>query len=52
MYDLLESSHRSGREPWGTMFSEGHGKHWLAVSDYVERHRAVWAEALTKSAPP
>lgn len=46
MYDLLESSHRLGREPWGSMFTAGHGDHWRAVHRYVERHHTVWAEAL------
>ncbi|WP_258317938.1 phosphotransferase [Microbacterium sp. SGAir0570] len=47
MYALLETSHRSGREPWATMFVEGHGAHWAAVRDYVDRHRPLWSRALT-----
>lgn len=47
MFDLLESSHRAGRQPWGTMFVEGHGQHWRAVSEYVDQHQAVWTAALT-----
>ncbi|CAM3325347.1 phosphotransferase [Occultella aeris] len=47
MYDLLETSHRCGREPWGSMFIAGHGDHWRAVHRYVARHREVWREALT-----
>ncbi|WP_163541844.1 phosphotransferase [Occultella kanbiaonis] len=47
MYDLLETSHRSGLQPWGSMFSSGHGDHWREVNRYVSRHREVWAAALT-----
>lgn len=46
MYDLLESSHRSGRDPWGSMFNAGHGAHWRAAHRYVERHHEAWTEAL------
>src|SRR5919112_918267 len=27
MHDLLRHSHESGREPWGSMYVEGHGQH-------------------------
>jgi Ser/Thr protein kinase RdoA (MazF antagonist) len=47
MHALLESSHRSGREPWATMYVEGHGEHWAAVRDFVDRHRMTWTRALT-----
>ncbi len=47
MYKLLASSHRSGTEPWGSMFTAGHGDHWRAAHGYVERHQDVWAEALS-----
>jgi Ser/Thr protein kinase RdoA (MazF antagonist) len=33
-------------EPWVTMNASGHGAHWAAVTDYVTRHRDVWAAAL------
>ncbi|MCR2827508.1 phosphotransferase [Microbacterium sp. zg.Y909] len=46
MYDLLRSSQRAGTEPWATMFTEGHGEHWQAVSRYVQAHEAVWRAAL------
>lgn len=47
MYDLLRSSHASGREPWGTMFAGGHGDHWRAATQYVGQHQAIWAEAIS-----
>lgn len=46
MLELLEVSHREGREPWASMFVEGHGDHWRAVSSYVRTHESAWAHAL------
>lgn len=46
MFELLRSGHAEHREPWGTMFSEGHGAHWAAVVDYAAAHQAVWREAV------
>lgn len=45
MYELLRSSHQRGVEPWGSMFTRGHGAHWSAVGDYLTRHRAVLGAA-------
>ncbi|WP_150460142.1 phosphotransferase [Nesterenkonia ebinurensis] len=47
MYELLSSSVDSGREPWKSMYAQGHGAHWQAVSEYVKRHHEVWAQALS-----
>lgn len=47
MQALLDTAHREGREPWATMFVEGHGAHWGAVYDVVERHQDRWVRALT-----
>ncbi len=49
MFTMLERSYREGREPWATMFVEGHGDHWRAVAQYVERNREVWRAALSGS---
>lgn len=46
MHELLRSSHAEGREPWGSMFSSGHGDHWLAASRYAREHQTTWARAL------
>ncbi|WP_108717409.1 phosphotransferase [Miniimonas sp. S16] len=46
MYDLLRRSHESGVEPWGSMYTSGHGAHWAGAAGYVERHSAAWADAL------
>lgn len=50
MYDLLNSSHQSGREPWASMYVDGHGSHWLSVMRYVERHQDIWLDALRSTA--
>lgn len=46
MHELLRSSHAEGREPWGSMFSSGHGDHWVAASRYARAHQPTWARAL------
>lgn len=46
MLHLLESSHTTGREPWGSMYVQGHGKHWRAATDYVRVHQKIWTAAL------
>ncbi|MGJ6979688.1 phosphotransferase [Aestuariimicrobium soli] len=46
MFELLERSHAAGSEPWGTMFTEGHGDHWGGVADHCSRHEQVWRRAL------
>lgn len=46
MHELLRSSHAEDREPWGSMYTSGHGDHWLAASRYVREHEDAWAEAL------
>ncbi|MEQ6896430.1 phosphotransferase [Microbacterium sp. KR10-403] len=47
MHDMLERAHHDGREPWGSMYTEGHGAHWRAVARYLEQHAGVWQAALT-----
>lgn len=49
MYELLRSSHENGTQPWASMFSEGHGEHWLHVDRYVRSHRDTWRSALLAS---
>ncbi|WP_342353523.1 phosphotransferase [Brachybacterium saurashtrense] len=46
MYELLRRSHAENREPWGSMFTSGHGAHWRTVADHVTRHSEVWSQAL------
>ena len=46
MYDLLRNSHEAGQEPWGTMYANGHGDHWLAATQYAGQHQSIWAEVL------
>lgn len=45
MLHLLSSSHEAGREPWASMFAEGHGAHWQAATQYVGAHQALWSAA-------
>ncbi|MEU1970312.1 phosphotransferase [Microbacterium sp. NPDC019599] len=49
MHELLRQAHEDAREPWATMYVEGHGAHWRTVSGYIRRHKAVWQAALAPS---
>ncbi|MBM6400578.1 phosphotransferase [Phycicoccus sonneratiae] len=46
MRDLLLRSHATGREPWASMHTAGHGAHWRDATAWVARHEALWAGAL------
>lgn len=46
MHGLLRAAHETGRQPWATMYLEGHGAHWRAAADYVSLHQAAWQSAL------
>jgi Phosphotransferase enzyme family len=46
MHDLLRRSHESGREPWGSMYVEGHGQHWLATAKFIDDHDRRWRRAV------
>jgi hypothetical protein len=46
MYDLLADGHATGREPWATLWAEGHGQVWRANTDFVEERTATWLAAL------
>ncbi|WP_353111648.1 phosphotransferase [Microbacterium sp.] len=48
MLALLRTAHAEGREPWATMFRDGHGEHWGAVENYVRAHRETWCAALVE----
>jgi hypothetical protein len=46
MADLLENAERTGEQPWARLFAEGHGEHWAAAADYIERHLDAWRRTL------
>ncbi len=48
MYHLLESSNKTGFQPWAEMYVNGHGEHWRAAAQYVARHEVIWEQALTQ----
>lgn len=50
MHDVLRRSHEIGREPWGTMYVEGHGDHWAGTAKFIEDHEGHWHAAL-RTAP-
>ena len=47
MHELLRHSHESGRQPWGAMYVDGHGKHWDGAATFIAQHKQAWREALT-----
>jgi hypothetical protein len=47
MYDLLRRGAQTGEQPWAGLYAAGHGEHWGPAADYVDRHQAHWARALT-----
>lgn len=47
MHGLLKASSRSGREPWGSMYRDGHGEHWANATRYAKQHVRIWADALS-----
>lgn len=46
MYELLKTCHDAGTEPWGTMFTTGHGAHWHSVTQFVKNNESIWLEAV------
>lgn len=46
MHDLLRHSHETGREPWGSLYVEGHGQHWDGTASFIREHQRTWHEAL------
>lgn len=47
MHELLRGSHGTGREPWGSMYVEGHGQHWLGTTEFLTKNHRDWQRALT-----
>jgi Ser/Thr protein kinase RdoA (MazF antagonist) len=49
MYDLLRRSAQTGEQPWAGLYAAGHGEgHWGPAADYIDRHLAEWARALSR----
>ena len=46
MADLLENGARTGTQPWARLHAEGHGEHWAAAADYIERNLSTWRRVL------
>ncbi|MGZ4437698.1 MAG: phosphotransferase [Nocardioidaceae bacterium] len=49
MHELLRRAHETGREPWATMYIEGHGHHWLGTTKFIASHHRRWQQAVTRS---
>ncbi len=47
MHDLLRCSHESSREPWGSMYVEGHGERWRGAAAFIAQHEQAWSRALS-----
>jgi hypothetical protein len=46
MYRLLKDGHRYSIEPWGRLWSEGHGAAWRADGEYVQKHHPTLLAAV------
>ncbi|HMR50235.1 MAG TPA: phosphotransferase [Arachnia sp.] len=46
MFRLLQTSHETGREPWASMYADGHGAHWRAATQYVTLCEEYWRQGL------
>ncbi len=46
MHDMLAAAKRDGREPWGSMYDEGHGRYWGAAAQFIRDHQGVWRTAI------
>jgi hypothetical protein len=46
MHELLRRSHETGREPWGSMYTEGHGRHWNETTAFITEHCHHWQTAV------
>jgi Ser/Thr protein kinase RdoA (MazF antagonist) len=42
----LVTGARTGTQPWARLHAEGHGEHWAAAADYIERNLPAWRRAL------
>lgn len=46
MSDFLGREAAAAREPWSTLWREGHGQVWSDDADWIGRREAVWLAAL------
>jgi hypothetical protein len=46
MYELLERGHRTGLQPWASLWDTGHGHAWMASARFVERRRDLLSRAI------
>lgn len=46
MFRLLQTSHETGGEPWASMYTDGHGAHWRAATQYVTLYEEYWRQGL------
>lgn len=49
MHDLLRRSYEAGREPWGSMYLDGHGQHWADTASFIREHQPKWHATLGSS---
>lgn len=46
MYDLLERGHRTGRQPWASLWEAGHGDAWRASAQFAENRMDLLSRAI------
>lgn len=48
MYELLERGHRTGKQPWASLWDTGHGQTWRASARFVERRHDLLSHAILR----
>ncbi|GAB2872739.1 BUD32 family EKC/KEOPS complex subunit [Nocardioides pacificus] len=51
MHDLLRRSHETGREPWASLYAQGHGRLWRDTTTFITEHLAEWRRAVARDVP-
>ncbi|MDL4818410.1 phosphotransferase enzyme family protein [Actinomadura opuntiae] len=46
MHDFLRAQAAAGRQPWVTLWGQGHGDTWRGNAEYIEDRQELWARAL------
>ncbi|GAA1398384.1 phosphotransferase [Luteococcus peritonei] len=49
MWHHLREAHRTGWEPWASMYVEGHGETWQQSAAFIRRHQELWRRAALGS---
>jgi hypothetical protein len=46
MHRHLQEAHRTGWQPWATMYTAGHGQQWYDTTRYLTKHQDLFDDAI------